>query len=206
MAAEKIQVIEGRALPMRGEDIDTDRIMPARFLKSITFEGLEQHVFEDDRLEAKRAGHVHPFDEARYQGASILLANRNFGSGSSREHAPQGLNRWGIRAVVAESFAEIFFGNSLMIGLACLTASETDVEALLSLVERVPKTTLKVDLKAGTCQAPGLTVAVSIPDHVRDTLMTGAWDTTGLLLDRYEEVNAVSSRLPYLSGFSSSPR
>jgi 3-isopropylmalate/(R)-2-methylmalate dehydratase small subunit len=206
MAAEKIQVIEGRALPMRGEDIDTDRIMPARFLKSITFEGLEQHVFEDDRLEAKRAGHVHPFDEARYQGASILLANRNFGSGSSREHAPQGLNRWGIRAVVAESFAEIFFGNSLMIGLACLTASEKDVEALMSLVERDPGTTLKVDLKAGTCQAPGLTVAVSIPDHVRDTLMTGAWDTTGLLLDRYEDVNAVSSRLPYLSGFSSSPR
>ena len=206
MAAEKIQVIEGRALPMRGEDIDTDRIMPARFLKSITFEGLEQHVFEDDRLEAKRAGHVHPFDEARYQGASILLANRNFGSGSSREHAPQGLNRWGIRAVVAESFAEIFFGNSLMIGLACLTASEKDVAALMSLVERDPKTTLKVDLKAGTCQAPGLTVSVSIPDHVRDTLMTGAWDTTGLLLGRYEEVNAVSSRLPYLSGFSSSPR
>jgi 3-isopropylmalate dehydratase small subunit len=93
-----------------------------------------------------------------------------------------------------------------MIGLACLTAPEKDVEALMSLVERDPKTTLKVDLKAGTCQAPGLTVAVSIPDHVRDTLMTGAWDTTGLLLDRYEDVNAVSSRLPYLSGFSSSPR
>jgi len=135
-----------------------------------------------------------------------LLANRNFGSGSSREHAPQGLNRWGIRAVVAGSLPEIFFGNALMIGLACLTAPEKDVEALMSLVERDPKTTLKVDVKAGTCQAPGLTIAVSIPDHVRDTLMTGAWDTTGLLLDRYEDVNAVSSRLPYLSGFSSSPR
>jgi 3-isopropylmalate/(R)-2-methylmalate dehydratase small subunit len=206
MGAEEIQVIKGRALPMRGEDIDTDRIMPARFLKSITFEGLERHVFEDDRLEAKRSGHVHPFDEPKYQGASVLLANRNFGSGSSREHAPQGLNRWGIRAVVAESFAEIFFGNSLMIGLACLTASAKDVEALMSLVERDPKTTLKVDLKAGTCQAPGLTIAVSIPDHVRDTLITGAWDTTGLLLDRYEDVNAVSSRLPYLSDFSSSPQ
>jgi 3-isopropylmalate/(R)-2-methylmalate dehydratase small subunit len=206
MGAEQIQVVEGRALPMRGEDIDTDRIMPARFLKSITFEGLEQHVFEDDRLEAKRSGHVHSFDEPTYQGASILLANRNFGSGSSREHAPQGLNRWGIRAVIAESFAEIFFGNSLMIGLACVTASAKDIEALMSLVERDPKATLRVDLQAGTCQAAGLDVAVSIPDHVRDTLMTGAWDTTGLLLDRYEEVNAVSARLPYLTGFSSSPR
>ena len=206
MGAEKIQIIEGRALPMRGEDMDTDRIMPARFLKSITFEGLQAHVFEDDRLAATRSGHVHPFDEPTYRGASILLANRNFGAGSSREHAPQGLNRWGIRAVIAESFAEIFFGNSLMIGLACVTASAKDVEALMSLVERNPQATLTVDLKAGTCEAPGHTVAISIPDHVRDTLMTGAWDTTGLLLDRYEQVNAVSARLPYLNGFSSSTR
>ena len=206
MGAEEIQMIEGRALPMRGEDMDTDRIMPARFLKSITFEGLEQHVFEDDRLEAKRAGHVHPFDEPTYQGASILLAGRNFGTGSSREHAPQGLRRWGIRALIAESFAEIFFGNSLMIGLACVTAPPRDVEALMALVDRDPKATLRIDLKARTCQAPGLTIAISIPDHIRDMLMTGAWDTTGLLLDRYEEVNAVSARLPYLGGFSSSPR
>lgn len=206
MGAERIQVIEGRALPIRGEDMDTDRIMPARFLKSITFEGLGKHVFEDDRLAAKRAGQVHPFDDPRYQGASILLANRNFGAGSSREHAPQGLNRWGIRAVVAESFAEIFFGNSLMMGLACVTASASDIEAMMSMVERDPQTALTLDLKMGTCQAPGRTVAIAIPDHVRDTLMTGAWDTTGLLLDNYEQVNAVSARLPYLSGFSSSPR
>jgi 3-isopropylmalate/(R)-2-methylmalate dehydratase small subunit len=201
MDADKIQVIEGRALPVRGEDIDTDRIMPARFLKSITFEGLERHVFEDDRLEAKRSGRVHPFDEPKYQGASILLANRNFGTGSSREHAPQGLRRWGIRAIVAESFPEIFFGNSLMIGLACVTASAKDVETLMSLVEGHPNSLLKVDLKAGTCQANGMTISVSIPDHVRDTLITGAWDTTGLLLDHYEQVNAVAARLPYLGGF-----
>jgi len=201
MAAEKIQMIEGRALPLRGEDVDTDRIMPARFLKSITFEGLDAHVFEDDRLEAKRAGGVHPFDDRNYQGASILLANRNFGAGSSREHAPQGLRRWGIRAIVAESFAEIFFGNSLMIGLACVTASAKDVETLMSLVEGDPNAVLTLDLKNGTCQVNGTTIAVSIPDHVRDTLMTGAWDTTGLLLDSYEQVNAVASRLPYLAEF-----
>jgi 3-isopropylmalate/(R)-2-methylmalate dehydratase small subunit len=199
--AEKIQIVEGRALPLRGEDIDTDRIMPARFLKSITFEGLGPHVFEDDRQEATRSGRVHPFDEPKYRGASILVANRNFGAGSSREHAPQGLRRWGIGAIVAESFAEIFFGNSLMIGLGCVTASASDVEKLMSLVERDPMAVLTIDLKAGLCEAPALTIPVSIPDHVRDTLMTGAWDTTGLLLDNYDQVNAVAARLPYLSGF-----
>jgi len=201
VGAEHIQTVEGRALPLRGEDIDTDRIMPARFLKSITFEGLDIHVFEDDRLELRRSGRVHPFDEPAYQGASILVANRNFGTGSSREHAPQGLRRWGIRAIVAESFAEIFFGNSLMIGLACVTASPSDVEMLMSLVERDPSVVLKIDLKAGRCQGPGMAVAISIPDHVRDTFMTGAWDTTGLLLDNYEQVNTVAAKLPYLSGF-----
>jgi 3-isopropylmalate/(R)-2-methylmalate dehydratase small subunit len=206
MATAKIQTIEGRALPIRGEDMDTDRIMPARFLKAITFDGLGEHVFEDDRLAATRSGQVHPFDESKYQGAAILIANRNFGAGSSREHAPQGLHRWGIRAIVAESFAEIFFGNSLMMGLACVTASPTDVAALMSLVERQPEALLKVDLDTRTCQEPGMTVRIGIPDHVRDTLMSGAWDTTSLLLDRYTQVNAVSARLPYLSGFSSSPR
>src|SRR5258706_9192257 len=142
MGAERIETIEGRALPMRGEDIDTDRIMPARFLKSITFEGLEAHLFEDDRLEVKRSGATfsepHPFDNPEYQGASILLVNRNFGSGSSREHAPQGLRRWGIRAVLGESLAEIFFGNSLMIGLACLTAASKDIDTLMRLAEEDP--------------------------------------------------------------------
>ena len=201
MGADRIQIVEGRALPLRGDDMDTDRIMPARFLKSITFEGLETHVFEDDRLAAARSGHVHPFDDQRFRGASILLANRNFGAGSSREHAPQGLRRWGIRAVVAESFAGIFFGNSLMIGLPCVTASANDVAALITLVERDPQAALKVDLKAGLCQAPGMTIAISIPDHVRDTLMTGAWDTTALLLDNYEQVNDTARRLPYLTGY-----
>jgi 3-isopropylmalate/(R)-2-methylmalate dehydratase small subunit len=181
--------------------MDTDRIMPARFLKSITFDGLEQHVFEDDRLEATRAGLVHPFDEPKYAGASILIANRNFGTGSSREHAPQGLRRWGIRAIVAESFAEIFFGNSLMIGLACLTASRADIERLMSLVEAEPRSVLTIDLKAGTCRASGMTAGISIPDHVRDMLITGGWDTTSLLLDEYEQVNAVAAKLPYLAGF-----
>jgi len=201
MGAGQIQVVEGRALPIRGQDMDTDRIMPARFLKAVTFEGLERHVFEDDRLATGRAGAVHPFDEPRYQGASILLANRNFGAGSSREHAPQGLYRWGIRAVIGESFAEIFFGNSLMIGLPCVTAAAKDIEALMALVERDPTAALRIDLAARTCTAPGMTVPIAIPDHVRDALMTGAWDTPGLLLDNYAQVAAVGSKLPYIGGF-----
>lgn len=216
MGAEKIQIIEGRALPLRGEDIDTDRIMPARFLKSITFEGLGEHVFEDDRLAADRDGKTHPFDDEAYKGgaglshsggrleharASILLVNRNFGTGSSREHAPQGLQRWGIRAIIGESFAEIFFGNSLMIGLPCVTAAAKDIETLMNLAEEDSSVELRVDLSAGICEAEGLRVTISLPDHVRDALMTGAWDTTGLLLDNYEQVNAVAAKLPYLSGF-----
>jgi len=209
MGAEKIQVIEGRALPLRGEDIDTDRIMPARFLKSITFDGLEKHVFEDDRLAIRRAnqaaphgiGHPHPFDAEEYQGASILLVNRNFGAGSSREHAPQGLRRWGIRAIVGESFAEIFFGNALMIGLACVTAAAKDIATLMNLVDEDPSVEFRIDLGARICEAEGLRVSISLPDHVRDSLMTGAWDTTGLLLDKYEQVNVVGAKLPYLSGF-----
>ena len=201
MGAARIETIEGCALPLRGDDVDTDRIMPARFLRSITFDGLEGHVFEDDRLAARRSGHVHPFDDPTYQGASILLVNRNFGSGSSREHAPQGLRRWGIRAVIGESFAEIFFGNSLMIGLACVAAASQDIQALMTLVEHDPSVQVRVDITTGRCDAGALKMALSIPAHVRDALLTGAWDTTGLLLDRYEEVNATAAGLPYLAGF-----
>jgi 3-isopropylmalate/(R)-2-methylmalate dehydratase small subunit len=192
----KITAVAGRGLPLRGDDIDTDRIMPARFLRAVTFEGLEQHLFEDDRKTTK-----HPIDDARYTGASVLIVSSNFGCGSSREHAPQALQRWGIKAVVGESFAEIFFGNSVMIGLPCVTASGADVRTLLDLVERNPQTEIRIDLTAGTCEAGDVRCAVSIPPNVRDAFATGAWDTTGMLLDRYEEVNAASARLPYVAGF-----
>jgi 3-isopropylmalate/(R)-2-methylmalate dehydratase small subunit len=192
----------GRGIPLRGNDIDTDRIMPARFLRAITFDGLEKHVFEDDR---KGGGshpyNRHPFDVSSFHGASILVVNANFGCGSSREHAPQGLQRWGINAIVGESFAEIFFGNSVMIGLPCVTASPADVKTLQDLIEQSPETEVRVDLEKGMCAAGDLQVPVSIPPKARDALVTGAWDTTGLLLDRYDEVDAASQRLPYVSGF-----
>jgi 3-isopropylmalate/(R)-2-methylmalate dehydratase small subunit len=198
----QITNVSGRGVPVRGNDIDTDRIMPARFLRAITFEGLEKHVFEDDR---KGGGshpfNRHPFDVSSFQGASVLVVNANFGCGSSREHAPQGLLRWGINAIVGESFAEIFFGNSTMIGLPCVTASPDDVRTLQDLIERSPETPLHIDLPAGTLVAGDLRLAVSMPPKTREALVTGAWDTTGLLLEKYEEVDAASKRLPYVAGF-----
>ncbi len=201
---QKIAHIEGRGLPMRGDDIDTDRIIPARFLRAITFDGLEQSVFVDERAgsaAAARTHGIHPFDDPHYQGASVLIVNRNFGCGSSREHAPQALQRWGIRAIVGESYSEIFFGNAAMIGLPCVNAAPDDVRTLMEQVERSPQTIIRVDLTKGTAEAEGFSCAITLPSKTRDALVSGAWDTTGLLLDRYEEVNAAAARLPYVRGF-----
>ncbi len=207
MEPQRIVRIDGTALPMRGDDIDTDRIMPGRFLRSVTFEGLEQHLFEDERTGSVAGDRVqaaqHPFDNPRYKGAAILLVNRNFGCGSSREHAPQGLRRAGIRAVVGESFSEIFFGNALIIGLPCVTVAPDTVRTLMERVEERPDATLRIDLQGGTCELDGVSCAIALPPHARDALVTGAWDTTSLLLERYEDVDAVAARLPYISGWSS---
>ncbi len=205
MEAQRIARIEGTALPMRGDDIDTDRIMPARYLKAVTFEGLERHLFIDERAGSAagaQAHGVHPFDNSAYAGAKILLVNRNFGCGSSREHAPQALYRLGLRAVVGESFSDIFFGNAVMIGMPCLTASALEVKELMDRVEKRPDATLRIDVKAGTCDLDGFACAVSLPGHVRDAFVSGAWDTTALLLERYDEINAFASRLPYVNSFS----
>jgi 3-isopropylmalate/(R)-2-methylmalate dehydratase small subunit len=199
--AQAISRIEGRALPLRGDDIDTDRIMPARFLVGVSFEGLEKHVFEDDRKAAVRPHNRHPFDVAQYQGANILIVNSNFGCGSSREHAPQGLHRWGIAAVIGESFAEIFFGNSVMIGMPCVTAASDDVRTLMDLVEKNPKAHVTIDLAAGVCETGSFRCAVTLPPNARDAFTTGAWDSTGMLLDHYEQVDSTAAALPYVSEF-----
>jgi 3-isopropylmalate/(R)-2-methylmalate dehydratase small subunit len=193
----RISQITGRALPMRGNDIDTDRIIPARYLTAVTFDGLEKHVFEDDRKSAGGPYNRHPFDVSHFQGATVLLVNSNFGCGSSREHAPQALQRWGIQVVIGESFAEIFFGNSGMIGMPCATAAPEDVAALMDLAEREPATEFAVDLVAGTCHAGPLTVRIVLPPKMLEAFTTGAWDTTGMLLDRFDEVRDTANRLPY---------
>jgi 3-isopropylmalate/(R)-2-methylmalate dehydratase small subunit len=196
-----IERIAGRAVPVRGQDIDTDRIVPARFLKAVSFDGLEAHVFEDDRLGLQHNGAVHPFDNPAYSGATILLGNANFGCGSSREHAPQALRRWGIRAIVAESFAEIFFGNSVMIGLPCLAASHADLDRLMDLVEATPAETFEVDLRARLMTGGGVELPVTLPEPAREAFLSGDWDATGLLLADYGDVERTAARLPYVAGF-----
>ena len=198
--------IEGRGLPLPGANIDTDRIIPARYLRTVSFEGLERYAFEDDRAAMAAAGQTHPFDDARYEGASILVVNNNFGCGSSREHAPQALFRRGIRAVIGESFSEIFFGNALMLGMPCMTASARDIALLQQLLPSMPAVHLQVNLERGLCQLgghepsrePALGIRLEIPPNARDAFMTGAWDGTALLLERYDEVERVAAALPYL--------
>jgi 3-isopropylmalate/(R)-2-methylmalate dehydratase small subunit len=196
-----IHRIAGRGLPLRGHDIDTDRIIPARFLKSVSFDGLEAHAFEDDRKQLEERGLVHPFSNPRYKDARILIVNGNFGCGSSREHAPQAIQRWGIRALVGESFSEIFFGNAIALGMPCLTVTAQDAEALLSAVEGDPQTEISVSVASQTVGANGLTYQATVPAGAREALTAGTWDATGLLVDDFDQVRQVANRLPYLSGF-----
>ena len=195
--ARRIDRVEGTAIPIRGKDIDTDRIIPARFLKAITFDGLGEHVFEDDR----RTMPNHPFSNPAYAHASILIANENFGSGSSREHAPQALKRWGIGACIGESFSEIFLGNSTAIGLACATASSSDIEVLMAAVENMPDTKMVFSVNTLSINTGDCSIGLSIASAVRQSLLTGQWDATGLLLERFDDVRAVASDLPYVKGF-----
>ena len=193
----KIEKLEGRGLPLRGHDIDTDRIMPARFLVAVSFEGLERHLFEDDR----KADPGHVFNDPRFNGASILVVNTNFGCGSSREHAPQGLVRAGYRAVVGESFSEIFQGNSAMLGMPCFVASHDDIERLQTLIEGAPGTAITADVESETVTAGGLRITAALPAALRDGFLSGQWNPTAMLLERFEEVRAVAARQPYLNGF-----
>jgi 3-isopropylmalate/(R)-2-methylmalate dehydratase small subunit len=195
-----VSLVTGRAISLPVNDIDTDRIMPARFLKAVTFEGLEAHLFEDDRREAAGRGQVHPFDDAARRGARVFLTGVNFGCGSSREHAPQALLRWGIRAVVGVSFAEIFAGNSLMIGLACVQVSPEDLARLRALSVD-PAAEFTVDLSAKRVTSGGVAVPFAMPEATREALISGAWDATGMLLENYDEVRATAQRLPYINGF-----
>ena len=193
----RITHVSGPALVMRGNDIDTDRIMPARFLRAITFEGLERHVFEDDRASNPN----HPFNNARYNGASILVVNANFGCGSSREHAPQGLVRYGIKAIVGESYSEIFLGNSSVLGLPCFTADKASIEALQSLIERAPETVVDARVDTGVITAGSLTVQANLPAGVRDAFLTDKWNPTSMLLANFEQVRNTASHVPYVAGF-----
>jgi 3-isopropylmalate/(R)-2-methylmalate dehydratase small subunit len=192
-----ISHISGRGIPLRGDDIDTDRIMPARFLKAVSFEGLERHVFEDDRA----ADAKHPFNDSRYAAAAILVVNRNFGCGSSREHAPQGLQRFGIRAVIGESFSEIFQGNAAMMGMPCFVADRASIDRLQTAIERDPALTISADVESGIVRADSVEVHASLPHAMRDAFLSGQWNPTAMLLNEFDEVRTVASRLPYVHMF-----
>lgn len=201
MSDMKRITLSGTAVTVRGNDIDTDRIIPARFLRCVTFEGIGAHAFEDDRKQLREAGQAHPFDDPRFAGAQILFANKNFGCGSSREHAPQSLMRWnkGIKAIVGESFAEIFFGNCVALGIPCAVASQADIQTLMNLNEKNPDMVFTLDVEKGTVTYPGGSIAVSIPAGPRSQFLEGRWDATGDLMAAREQIAAKAAQLPYFN-------
>jgi 3-isopropylmalate/(R)-2-methylmalate dehydratase small subunit len=187
--------VGGRAVPVRGDDIDTDRIFPARFMKEITFRGGREYPFYDARFNADGSHKAHPFNEARFQGAAVLVANANFGCGSSREHAPQALARWGIRAIVAESYGEIFAGNCAMLGIAAVTADRAAIAQLQDQVEREPQSTMNLDIEALIVRFQGISIPVSMPPCGREALISGTWDFTRLMRAHAVQVDGTAKRL-----------
>jgi 3-isopropylmalate/(R)-2-methylmalate dehydratase small subunit len=199
MALEKITSLTGRGVCVPGNDIDTDRIIPARFMKCVTFDGLGEFLFFDVRKNADGTNKPHPLNEARFKGATILLSGANFGCGSSREHAPQAIQKYGFKAVVAEGFAEIFFGNCTTLGIPCATASREDIAKIAAAIEKNPQTEIVVDVAKQEIRFAGQTVKAAVRDSARDGLVNGRWDSIGELLDGLPAVNATAAKLPYLA-------
>jgi 3-isopropylmalate/(R)-2-methylmalate dehydratase small subunit len=195
----QVETISGRAIAVVGDDIDTDRIIPARFLRCVTFDGLGEQAFADDRAQAKGQ---HPFDLPQYQNASVLVVNNNFGCGSSREHAPQALAKWGIKAIIGQSFAEIFLGNCVAIGIPCVIASPEAVKELQTLINQNPEANLSVNLETMEVTTDTLSVPVEMNEGSRQMFLEGTWDNCGQLLANAESIKATASKLPYLTNFS----
>tara|TARA_Y100001968_G_scaffold320265_1_gene352987 strand:+ start:335 stop:946 length:612 start_codon:yes stop_codon:yes gene_type:complete len=194
----EIKSIKGRSFAIKGDDVDTDRIIPARFLKCVSFSALGEQVFADDRIELKGK---HPFDLDRNKGANILIVNDNFGCGSSREHAPQALMRWGIRLIVGESFAEIFFGNCLALGIPCLTASKKEINKLQNLVSGNPKQIWNFNLFELSISNQREIIKLNIEQGAYKMLFSGKWDATSQLLDEEDRIKNTFKNLPYLNNF-----
>jgi 3-isopropylmalate/(R)-2-methylmalate dehydratase small subunit len=190
----RINRLQGRAVPAPGDDIDTDRILPARYMKEITFANLGLYPFQDERYHADGASKRHPFNEPRYLGASMLFGNSNFGCGSSREQAPQALYRWGIRAIVAESFGEIFAGNCLMLGIPAVMAAKADMIALQEMAGGEAGTEFELDLVSMTLKGRSLDIKISMPASRRKALLEGSWDGMGMLMANAEKVAALARR------------
>jgi 3-isopropylmalate/(R)-2-methylmalate dehydratase small subunit len=199
MALEKITQTSGRGVYVPGDDLDTDRVIPARFMKCITFDGLGEFAFFDARAAATAEGQIHPLDDARFTGASILFSGSNFGCGSSREHAPQALYRFGIRAVIAESFAEIFFGNSITLGMPCAVMSAQDIRAVAQIIESDPEALITLDLLECKLSIADMDFPATLPSHALEALVTGKWDAIADLLEGIEDVRTCAAKLPYMA-------
>ncbi len=202
MSLEKITKITGRAVYVPGDDIDTDRIIPARFMKCVTFDGLGQYAFYDVRFREDGTSRGHPLDDPKHKGATILVSGRNFGCGSSREHAPQALAKFGFRAVIAANFAEIFFGNSTTLGMPCVSLEMTDIERLEKLVSEKPDTAVEIDLEKNEVRAGGQSFSLTIKAGAREALVKGQWDPIGFLLEGRDDTRKVAASLPYVSNFA----
>ena len=199
MALEKITQTSGRGVYVPGDDLDTDRVIPARFMKCITFDGLGEFAFFDARAAATAEGQTHPLDDARFTGASILFSGSNFGCGSSREHAPQALYRFGIRAVIAESFAEIFFGNSITLGMPCAVMTGQDIRAVAQIIESDPEALITLDLLEGKLSIADRDFPATLPPHAQEALVTGKWDAIADLLEGISDVRTCAAKLPYMA-------
>ncbi|HET9296763.1 MAG TPA: 3-isopropylmalate dehydratase small subunit [Candidatus Binatia bacterium] len=198
----KITNVEGRAVRIRGNDIDTDRIIPARYLKEVSFARMGEYPFFDERFDASGNLKPHPLNDPKYQGASLLFVNKNFGCGSSREHAPQALYRWGINAIVGESFAAIFAGNCTMMGVPTVTVTPTDIENLMRAVENDSRITFSLDLQAKTISFGEHKIAVDLPETFRSALTSGSWNSTAMLRANLSEVKKIAAKLPYMDNFA----
>lgn len=199
MALAKITSVTGRAVTVPGNDIDTDRIIPARFMKCVTFDGLGEFLFYDVRKNADGTDRVHPLNDARFKGATILLSGANFGCGSSREHAPQAIQKYGFKAVIAENFAEIFFGNSVTLGIPCACAKREDIAKISAAIEKDPKTEVTIDVAKQEIRFGGQSVPATFRETARDALVNGRWDAIGELLDGIPAVKETAKKLPYLA-------
>ena len=199
MALEKITSITGPAVYVPGNDIDTDRIIPARFMKGIVFDGLGEFLFYDVRKNADGTDRPHPLNEARFKRATILLSGANFGCGSSREHAPQAIQKYGFKAVIAENFAEIFLGNCTTLGLPCATASREDIAKIAAVVAQEPTTDVVIDVVKQEVRFAGQTVKAEVRASARDALIHGRWDPIGELIDGLPAVQTTAAKLPYLA-------
>ncbi len=190
--------VSGTGIPVHGNDIDTDQIIPARFMKVVTFDGLGEFAFFDQRFDDEDNEKEHPFNEPQYQDANVMVVNANFGCGSSREHAPQALVRWGIDAIIGESFAEIFAGNCLALGVPTVTADTETVEAIQSWVAENPDEDIHIDVENETVTYGETTVAVTVNDAQRKALVDGIWDTTALMSANKAEIEKTAAALPYV--------